>query len=115
MGKCDVDAVMAIVYDLRKTVERLTNAQSNFISTLRIVATRKQCPACLKLDGTLVQVDKMLSDFLMGAPQFPHEIQSSDVIAWCEAPWFADTIKMRPGDDPEFHAWLVNLLADRRY
>jgi hypothetical protein len=110
MGKCDVDAVGAIVYDLRKTVERLTQAQSKSISTLRIIATRKQCPACQKFDRTLVQVDKMLSDFFAAKPQFPHELQVADAIAWCEAPGFVDTIEMRPGDDPEFHAYLVDLL-----
>lgn len=111
LGKCDDHAVFTIVQSMRTTYELLATAVLRKMPQVKLVATHQQCPACRKLDGTVMEIAELMAEYIAGNPRFPHPLPSTEEPRWCAAPYFADMLQPNQGDDPDFHAWLVKTLG----
>ncbi|ENI0996214.1 hypothetical protein ABXJ96_004978, partial [Escherichia coli] len=76
---------------------------------IKVVCSGKHCDDCMTLVGTKLGVDELLATFKNGVPKFPHPLHYEDEVRWCPAPFLSPESPLKDDDDPEFHAFLVDL------
>jgi hypothetical protein len=112
MGKCDEFAIAQVIWEHRHPFEIIMNAKLAGNTMVQVSPARKQCPACsLKLRRN-ESIDELIESFRRGAPPFPHEIMTEDTNDWCRSPIVVPAIEPRPGDNRDFHRWLVAELSN---
>ena len=87
-------------------------AKQNGSTVVELVECPKQCGRCAGMNGQFIDLDYLIEKFKRGRPEFPHEIYHDDAAIWCEGPFFRPNIPPRDGDDPDFHAWLIQQLKN---
>ena len=109
MSICDTNQAMHLVMELARAYSQICQAQLNGATRMKVVSTGKHCDDCMALVGTKLGVDELLTTFKKGAPKFPHPLHYEDEVRWCRAPFLSPESTLKDGDDPEFHAFLVDL------
>ena len=109
MSICDTNQAMHLVMELARAYSQICQAQLNGATRMKVVSTGKHCDDCMALVGTKQGVDELLTTFKKGAPKFPHPLHYEDEVRWCRAPFLSPESTLKDGDDPEFHAFLVDL------
>ncbi|WP_092950196.1 hypothetical protein [Paracidovorax konjaci] len=107
---CDTYLAEKLVQDLGRTYTAICKARLEGSAKMKVVCSGKQCPACVALDGQKLTVEELLASFKNGVPIFPHLLHDEDEVSWCPAPYLSPELALRDGDDPEFHAVLMNIL-----
>ncbi|WP_338381684.1 tyrosine-type recombinase/integrase [Escherichia coli] len=90
---------------------RIVHLNSLAMDVIRTLPTQrgKHCDDCMTLVGTKLGVDELLATFKNGVPKFPHPLHYEDEVRWCPAPFLSPESPLKDDDDPEFHAFLVDL------
>ena len=109
MSICDTYQAMHLVMDLARTYSQICQAQLDGSTRIKVVCSGKHCDDCMTLVGTKLGVDELLATFKNGVPKFPHPLHYEDEVRWCPAPFLSPESPLKDDDDPEFHAFLVDL------
>jgi hypothetical protein len=111
IGVCDTFAVAQVITEHRRAYEFIESAKLAGASTIKVVPNPKQCPICRATAGHNENVLLLLEAFRNGTPPFPHEISTPDDNDFCPAPTLLPALEPSPGDDLDFHKWLVKTLG----
>jgi hypothetical protein len=111
-GKCDDFAIAQLIREHCHPFETIMNARLAGSTLVQVSPAPQQCPACSLKVCRNESIDELLESFRRGAPPFPHEIMTEDTNDWCRSPIVVPAIEPRPGDDLDFHRWLVAELSN---
>jgi hypothetical protein len=111
-GKCDEFAIEQVIREHCRPFEIIMNARLAGSTMIQVSPASNQCPACRTKVCRNESIDELLGSFRRGAPPFPHEIMTEDTNDWCRSPIVTPAIEPRPGDDLNFHRWLVAELSN---
>lgn len=104
---CDTYSAERLIQDIGRTYTAIRQAKLDGSVKMKVVCSGKQCPDCMALNGKKFSVDYLLDSFKRENLLFPHQLIFDDVPSWCPPPYLSPELRLREGDDPELHSWMV--------